>query len=702
MKTIIYKLKQKVQSSPLWMPWGAMGCLWRVMLFLALLFLLFMLLSMLRSCDDSSATGTNGRTPIHRHRYDLPDDILNPRRPTTPVDSDNPGAVDNPIGEDPRNPNDGYSDPEAPGANENIPGNINNPGPHLPPPEANRPRPIEDDNIVDDDENGSRVASNRLNVILDSDATDETFKNFAQQFKSAYPGNDYEILFYNTYTKLIQLGVPPSERERVKQELPGKIQGISFRVFDETIFSGAYNTPNDPAFRHREFSWYLAPIQAYEAWEITQGSPDVVVAIVDSYFDMTHDELEQSRIVSPYSVPLNSTDVRPSRSCPQSDPAFLHGSAVAAQAVGSINNNAGLCGIAPKCKLMPISMGHQFTSMTMLQGILYAIYQGADVVNVSAGMMLNPEFQHMPVEDQINFAKEYNKDGEDIWQFAFDIADKRNVTIVWAAGNENYYSGLDYSKRGENTIRVAAVDKRLKRADFSNYGNFDELGCHESTVSAPGTEILCAMPFNTYCSGDGTSYSAPIVTGAIALMKSIDPTLTNRKIIEILQETGKPIAGSPEIGPLLQIKDALLKVQGAFVNHEDIMNDHQQLVGTWQTVQELHAYDADGRRLDEKVLVYFQVHDTNKADIKIYEHVTSKHLYKAKTRIKWDRNNVCFIMNSEAKSPNTAITYAKNIYTCTSATNGKLQCYHINGNDTVRYMLKKISNNPNIDITSYE
>jgi hypothetical protein len=282
------------------------------------------------------------------------------------------------------------------------------------------------------------------------------------------------------------------------------------------------------------------------------------------------------------------------------------------------------------------------------------------------------------------------------------MADRRNVTIVWAAGNENYYSGLDFSKRGKNTIRVAAVDHTLKKAEFSNYGNFEELDCRESTISAPGTEILCAMPFNTYCSGAGTSYSAPIVTGAVALMKSIDPTLSNKKIIEILQKTGKTIPSNPEIGPLLQIRDALLEVQGAFVNFDDVMSNHQLLIGTWQTVQEFCRVDSLGVHLDEKLAVFYQVHDTVNANVKIHEYVTTKQVFSSPAKIKWDDNSFQIVMSSEAKSPGSNQTYTKKTYTCSPAPDGKLQCYHFVNGDTARFMLKKISDNSNIDITSYE
>ena len=680
MKKIKYKVGENSQRAPLWKPWGAFGCMWRILMFLILLFLLFLLLSMLKSCEHE--------TPARRPRIedirntDLPEDII--------------GETPNERSED------AYSDPNAPADDNEIPGNIEDPGPHLPPANDNRIPPIDSDDIVDDD-NGTRKASTRLNVLLESDVNDDTFREFARQFKEAYPSDEYEILFYNTFTKLLQIGVPASECDRVKSELPNKITGISFRVFDETMFGNARVTPNDPGFNHDDINWYLAPIQAYEAWEITQGSPNVIVAIVDSYFDLSHDELEPSRIVSPYSIPLGSSDVRPSRDCPENNPAFLHGSAVASQAVGSINNASGLCGIAPKCKLMPISMGHQFTTMSMLQGILYAIYQGANVVNVSAGVVLNPDLQNMPIEEQIAIAQGLGRENEEIWQFVFDVAERRNVTIVWAAGNENYFSGLDHSKRGDNTIRVAAVDQTLERAYFSNYGNFAEYDCAESTISAPGTDILCAMPFNTYCSGGGTSYSAPIVTGAVALMKSIDPTLSNQRIIEILQASGKPLANSPEIGPLLQIKDALLMVQEQFVSFDDIMANHELLVGTWQTVTDLYRIDSEGIHMDEKMKNFYQIHDERNAEVKIYEYVTSMDVFSSRAKIRWATDRIYIDMLDNAKSSNSSRVYGKKTYTLERSSDGKVQCRHlISAGDTAVYMIKKISNNPNIDIKSYE
>ena len=135
------------------------------------------------------------------------------------------------------------------------------------------------------------------------------------------------------------------------------------------------------------------------------------------------------------------------------------------------------------------------------------------------------------------------------------------MTIVWAAGNENCYDAMDTSKRNSNTIRVSAVGRDLKKADFSNFGNFAERNLYESTISAPGVDIWGATPNNKYNIMSGTSFSAPIIAGVVALIKSQNKDLTTKQIIKILQGTGKPVSGAPEIGNLVQIKDALVRAK---------------------------------------------------------------------------------------------------------------------------------------------
>jgi len=110
-------------------------------------------------------------------------------------------------------------------------------------------------------------------------------------------------------------------------------------------------------------------------------------------------------------------------------------------------------------------------------------------------------------------------------------------------------------QRPELFITVSAVDKNnrnLNKANFSNYGSF-------STISAPGVNIYSTVGKNDYQTMDGTSMAAPIVSGAVALMKSLNNNITNKQIICILQNTGLETQGN--IGKLIQIDKALQKVK---------------------------------------------------------------------------------------------------------------------------------------------
>ena len=206
-------------------------------------------------------------------------------------------------------------------------------------------------------------------------------------------------------------------------------------------------------------------------------------------------------------------------------------------------------------------MGESINTITMVEGLLYCMYHGASVINLSCGANFSEEITNMPLEKQIEFAERYGKPQEKMWDYVFELAEKRNVTIVWAAGNENCFDAMDTSKRNRNTIRVSAVDRNLRRAGFSNYGNFRERNLYESTISAPGVGIWGALPDNSYDAWQGTSFSAPIITGVVALIKSENKDLTTSQIIKILQSTGKPVNGASEIGNLVKIKDALIKAR---------------------------------------------------------------------------------------------------------------------------------------------
>lgn len=510
MKTIFFWNQFNKGRTPFWQPWGCMGCLGRFLLFLLLLLLLLFLLSLFRKCENLGNSSDSDTGVVTERRWNEP--IAN--------------------GEEV-----GLPSPE-----QNV----------LPPFEESVPNP--------ENNGATEIYPNLLYVIFDSEANDETFKAFAKKFTSLYPAPQHKIQYYNTGSKTAVLDVPEDKRDEICQKLPGQISEVEFLVVPvEVMTQYASVTPNDPAFKDANKSWYFKPIQAQEAWAITQGSADIIVGIVDSYMDLNHPELKGDRCVYPFSVINGNSDVSPRPGAP-SDYAE-HGTLVTAVAVGNANNNAGSSGIAPKCKFIPVSMGEKVNTITEVEGLLYCMYHGASVINLSCGADFPESITTMPLEEQIAFSEQYGKPQEKMWNYVFQLAEKRNVTIVWAAGNENCFDAMDTSKRNPNTIRVSAVDRELKKANFSNFGNFAERSLYESTISAPGVDIWGALPNNKYDAWPGTSFSAPIITGVVALIKSQNKDLTTKQIIKILQGTGKPVAGASEIGNLVQIKDALIKAK---------------------------------------------------------------------------------------------------------------------------------------------
>jgi hypothetical protein len=204
---------------------------------------------------------------------------------------------------------------------------------------------------------------------------------------------------------------------------------------------------------------------------------------------------------------------------------------------------------------MPVQVANKQNMMTttsVLDGILYALYQGADVINVSLGMQFSDELSNQEQQDLQN---NHFKEEERLWNKVMKISEKHKAIVVLAAGNNNMLAGISPMNRPKNFIVVSATDKDnrgFRKAGFSNYGDY-------STISAPGVNIFSAIGNDGYQMMDGTSMAAPIVTGSVALMKSLNADLTAEQIICILQSTGKQLEDN--IGSLIQLDKALEKVK---------------------------------------------------------------------------------------------------------------------------------------------
>ncbi len=268
--------------------------------------------------------------------------------------------------------------------------------------------------------------------------------------------------------------------------------------------------PNDPLYRDGK-QWWLDRIQAPLAWTITTGSKNVKVAVVDDGIDAKHPEFT-GKIVAAYNFAEETAVSRPS---PEG-----HATSVAGCITANTNDGVGISGLNWDVSLIdgkgfgPSEGGFSFD---LVRGIIYSINQGAQVVNNSWG-------------------------GGDLDLATVAMAEyaaTKNVTLVFSAGNTGFGEPqlpAALSLAYPNIIAVGATDFSDKVVGFSTFGP-------QVSVVAPGSGIWTTQPGGGYRNINGTSFSAPIVTGVIALMLSVNPNLTPIQIRRILEGTADDISG---------------------------------------------------------------------------------------------------------------------------------------------------------------
>lgn len=266
----------------------------------------------------------------------------------------------------------------------------------------------------------------------------------------------------------------------------------------------AYFTPNDPRYGEQ-----YAPqlVGAEEAWDVTQGSSDVTVAIVDTGVDYTHPDLEE-KVVKGKDFIDNDDDPMDEN---------MHGTHCAGIAAALTNNGVGIAGMAPEVTILAervLDANGSGTLDSVAQGITHAADEGADVISLSLGSAQGAT----TLEEAVNYA-----------------ASKGSV-VVAAAGNEST-SSPSYPAYYEAAIAVAATDSNDRIASFSNYGDWVD-------VAAPGVNILSTVPGGGYQTASGTSMATPLVAGQAALLASQGKSAS--EIRQAIEGTADEISGTGE------------------------------------------------------------------------------------------------------------------------------------------------------------
>lgn len=271
--------------------------------------------------------------------------------------------------------------------------------------------------------------------------------------------------------------------------------------------------------------WYLRSGNLQKSWDLLRtrgiaagGDSSVVVAVIDTGVDYTHEDLKDNIWVNTKEIPGNGidddgngyiddvygVDLETGRDSGMDDNG--HGTHVAG-IIAAANNHIGVVGLAYNVKLMPIKAGMAsgfFNQSQITKGILYAYNNGADVINMSFGGSAST----IAVQD------------------ALETAYTRCVLVAAAgndgAPNEGLLARPTYPAALSYVMGVMSVDMRGVESGFTNY-DVAAYNSVEYEVYAPGSQILSTIPGNRYATWSGTSMAAPYVSAMAALLRSAYP-----------------------------------------------------------------------------------------------------------------------------------------------------------------------------------
>lgn len=297
--------------------------------------------------------------------------------------------------------------------------------------------------------------------------------------------------------------------------------------------------PND---QYYGFQWNLPKIQMPAAWDVSTGD-DVTVAIVDTGVAFNASDLAETSRLPGYDFVNDDAD-------PTDDQG--HGTHVAGTVAQTTNNQIGVAGTAFDATLLPVKVlnaNGNGSYADIIKGIIYAVDQGADVINLSLA----------------------GRNGTQALRDTVKYAHDRGVTVVAAAGNDG--GSVSYPAAYDDyVIAVGATGFNDTLTDYSNRGP-------EIDFVAPGGDVGVDLNNDSYGDGilqqtfsstgsgfsyrfyEGTSMASPHVAGAAALLLSRKSDASPGEIESILAQTARNLGPANEYGAgLIQAADALAQV----------------------------------------------------------------------------------------------------------------------------------------------
>jgi hypothetical protein len=294
-----------------------------------------------------------------------------------------------------------------------------------------------------------------------------------------------------------------------------------FTTFDNCVSDSLFNS-----------QWGMQSIYACQAWNITTGSPNIRVAVIDKGVDVNHREFNHLNVSASYDVSSYSSPAHLYYTTYYNNDLHIYDTIYHGTLVGGVifanHDSNRLAGIAPNASLInishPLYSNADLTGEKFASAINYAVEQGAKVINNSWGSERRSDFTHAEMIES-----------------AIDNAIINNCVLVFSSGNNKtgpiWTTGMTYpSEYRPELLTVGAAENNLQRWNRSMYGS-----CLD--VVAPGYNIMSTNGNNSYCRDEGTSLATPHVSGIAALMLATNPELSAQNVRDIIEQTAQQVGG---------------------------------------------------------------------------------------------------------------------------------------------------------------